>query len=224
MSNGQAKKMRFVFPVLTVLAVAACTPPVPDSGASGVGFDDYNTYQTRRAQRDQQLAGETTVRPPAQDQVITEITPQSPSAQTGDTQQTAVVDLNNPSISDEQDFSAVSSRESIESDRERLQAQRQNYKVIEPTAVPQRSGGSGPNIVAYAIETRNNPGDQLYRRTSLGGASRSARACAKFTSSDQAQEAFLAAGGPARDRRNLDPDGDGFACSWDPRPFRRAVN
>jgi hypothetical protein len=40
---------------------------------------------------------------------------------------------------------------------------------------------------------------------------------------DAAQEAFLAAGGPERDRNNLDPDGDGFACWWDPEPFRRAM-
>ena len=33
-------------------------------------------------------------------------------------------------------------------------------------------------------------------------------------------KAFLEAGGPKRDRKGLDPDGDGFACAWDPRPFR----
>ena len=25
------------------------------------------------------------------------------------------------------------------------------------------------------------------------------------------------------EERGLDPDGDGFACSWDPSPFRNAV-
>ena len=45
-------------------------------------------------------------------------------------------------------------------------------------------------------------------------------ACARYGSPDLAQQAFLAAGGPDRDRRGLDPDGDGFACAWDPRPFR----
>ena len=38
-----------------------------------------------------------------------------------------------------------------------------------------------------------------------------------------AQEAFLKAGGPERDRYGLDPDGDGFACRWDPTPFRAAI-
>ena len=38
-----------------------------------------------------------------------------------------------------------------------------------------------------------------------------------------AQQAFLEAGGPERDRKGLDPDGDGYACAWDPTPFRAAV-
>jgi hypothetical protein len=33
----------------------------------------------------------------------------------------------------------------------------------------------------------------------------------------------LANGGPERDKEGLDPDGDGFACGWDPRPFRSAL-
>ncbi|CAN0586593.1 unnamed protein product, partial [Ectocarpus sp. 12 AP-2014] len=40
---------------------------------------------------------------------------------------------------------------------------------------------------------------------------------------DQAQIAFLEAGGPEKDRNGMDPDGDGFACNWDPTPFRRAA-
>jgi hypothetical protein len=39
-----------------------------------------------------------------------------------------------------------------------------------------------------------------------------------------AQIAFLERGGPKRDTLGLDPDGDGFACYWDPAPFRKAVN
>ena len=37
-----------------------------------------------------------------------------------------------------------------------------------------------------------------------------------------AQAEFLRRGGPDRDPKALDPDGDGFACSWDPRPFQAA--
>lgn len=127
----------------------------------------------------------------------------------------------NPGISDENDFNAVSARETIESDAARIEANRAQYVVVQPGALPQRPGETGPNIVAFALATNNAPGVALYRRS--GSGRNSAANCAKYGSPDLAQEAFLAAGGPDRDRRGLDPDGDGFACSWDPRPFRTAL-
>lgn len=48
----------------------------------------------------------------------------------------APVILNNPGISDENSFDAVSSRQSIESDAARLEANRQQYQVVQPTALP----------------------------------------------------------------------------------------
>lgn len=36
--------------------------------------------------------------------------------------------------------------------------------------------------------------------------------CSDFNSWVEAQAVFIAAGGPAKDRHNLDPDGNGFAC------------
>lgn len=121
-------------------------------------------------------------------------------------------------ISDEQDFEAVSSRETIESDKARIERNRAQYTVIQPTAVPQRTE-TGPNIVQYALQTTHNPGTQIHSRSSLRFTDPQA-ACARYASPDLAQQAFLEAGGPERDRKGLDPDGDGFACSWDPRPFR----
>ena len=121
-------------------------------------------------------------------------------------------------ISDEQDFNAVAARETIESDAERIARNKAQYTVIQPTAVPERAT-TGPNIVQFALSTTHAPGTQMYNRSSLRFTDPQA-ACARYSSSDLAQEAFLAAGGPERDRRGLDPDGDGFACSWDPRPFR----
>lgn len=126
------------------------------------------------------------------------------------------------SISDEQSFEAVSERESIESDAERIASNRAQYVVIEPTALPPRPDGSGASIVAYALATTNVPGQQLYDRLGLAAQARFESACAKYPSADRAQEAFLDAGGPQRDRYGMDPDGDGFACFWDPRPFRAA--
>lgn len=124
----------------------------------------------------------------------------------------------NTGISDEQDFAAVSQRETIESDAERLARNRAQYTVIQPTAVPERTE-TGPNIVQFALATTHSPGTQVYSRSSLRFTDPLA-ACARYASPDLAQQAFLAAGGPERDRRGLDPDGDGFACDWDPRPFR----
>ena len=136
----------------------------------------------------------------------------------------AVATVNNPGISDEQDFAAVTERETIESDRERLEQQRQQYQVIQPTAVPTRRGGEDPNIVKYALGTRNAVGQSIYKRSKIFSASKFRRNCAKYVAPDRAQEDFLRNGGPQRDRLGLDPDGDGFACAWDPTPFRRAVN
>lgn len=131
--------------------------------------------------------------------------------------------LSNPAISDENDFSAVSQRESIESDAERIARNRAQMQVIQPTAVPTREGIDQPNIVQYALETRHAKGTRLYTRAGINLAGRSQRNCSGFASADQAQIEFLANGGPRRDRRSLDPDGDGFACAWDPAPFRAAV-
>jgi hypothetical protein len=125
-------------------------------------------------------------------------------------------------ISDENDFAAVAARETIQSDAERIAQNRAQYQVVQPGALPQRSGDTGPNIVDYALATTHAPGTQLHKRSSLR-ANRAAAICAKYGSSDQAQEAFLAKGGPDRDRLGVDPDGDGFACGWDPRSFRTAL-
>ena len=125
-------------------------------------------------------------------------------------------------ISDEQDFDAVSSRETIESDKERIEKNRAEYVVVQPKDLPQRPGDTGPNIVEFALATTHAPGVQMYKRSGMSIRSANS-ACAKYSSPDQAQQDFLAKGGPDRDRMGIDPDGDGFACSWDPRPFRTAL-
>ncbi|MBN8632016.1 MAG: hypothetical protein J0L76_14325 [Rhodobacterales bacterium] len=125
-------------------------------------------------------------------------------------------------ISDEQDFDAVSSRETIESDKERIAKNRADYVVVQPKDLPQRPGDTGPNIVEFALATTHAPGVQMYKRSGMSLRSADS-ACAKYSSPDQAQQDFLAKGGPDRDRAGIDPDGDGFACSWDPRPFRTAL-
>ncbi|NIZ15276.1 hypothetical protein [Phaeobacter sp. HF9A] len=131
--------------------------------------------------------------------------------------------IGNPGISDENDFEAVSNRQTIESDAERLQRQRAQYKVVSPTDVPDRPDDLSPNIVRYALSTSNPKGQRIYSRAGINLQARSQRHCAEYASADLAQTDFLEMGGPKRDRKSLDPDGDGYACGWDPAPFRAAV-
>jgi hypothetical protein len=227
--------MQRFFVSVGLLALAACAPEVPDSG-SGVGFESYSEYMQRR-----QAGGAPPVNDPAMPISRETRAPGAPiSAVGGNAADLGRLDPNRPQadtfagiqsqagervhsgISDEQNFDAVSARETIESDRARIEQNRQQYVVIEPTALPQRNGPTGPNIVEFALSTQHAPGTPTYNRTSLLPRNYE-RACAPYTSADLAQEAFLAAGGPERDRLGVDPDGDGFACGWDPRPFRAAL-
>lgn len=129
---------------------------------------------------------------------------------------------NNVGISDEQDFAAVAARETIESDAERIARNKAEYVEVQPGALPERPGDTGPNIVEFALSTSHAPGVQIYKRGGVSVRSEEA-ACAKYASPDLAQQDFLERGGPERDRLGVDPDGDGFACAWDPRPFRTAL-
>lgn len=129
----------------------------------------------------------------------------------------------NRGLSDEQSFDAVSSRETIESDAQRRAQQAASRQVVMPTALPNRPTDTGPNIVEYALTAPNRKGQEWYSRSIFAGQGKFQRNCAGYTSPDAAQRDFLARGGPDRDPRGLDPDGDGFACGWDPAPFLLAA-
>lgn len=229
---------QIAFVALALGALQACTTEVPAS--NGPGFQDYSQYQAEQARRDAMLRGEplpgvTGTAVPQQSMPIVTTqpigAPLPTSASRLDATRTAGVQAsptnaapggNAPGLSDEQSFAAVTGRETIESDAQRRAAQAAAYQVVQPTALPTRSGDGGPNIVAYALSTTNLPGQKLFSRT-FGSVSKMQRNCAKYPSADAAQRAFLASGGPNRDRQGMDPDGDGFACGWDPRPFRLAA-
>lgn len=221
---------------VALAALAACQPAVPDSGA-GVGFD---TVGNQRAARDAALEGGTVPQVPA---VQTSPLDTAGTASGADTRALAeAAALNsgvapvsaspsNPApqvvstpdgISQENDFDAVSDQRSIQADAALRQQNIANYQVVQPTALPSRDGESGPNIVAYALETTHAIGTEMHRRSRFASEARHINACRGFASADLAQEAFLAGGGPRRDRLNLDPDGDGYACNWNPAPFRLA--
>ncbi len=213
----------------SLLGLAACGQPVPDSGA-GVGFNDYAQYELERAQREAALQGTTgptlaqngAIVPPAPAVSTTELAEAGivPVEADGTVSETQTALASNPEISDEQDFSAVSSRESIESDAERRARQAAAYQLIEATALPDRSGNAGPNIIQYALQAPNDRGEPVFDRSSISGEGRFQRNCAKYRTPDDAQRDFISRGGPQRDRLGIDPDGDGFACGWDPQAFR----
>ena len=214
--------------------VTACSSSIPDSNPNanrGVGFGSPDDFAAQRAARDKEL--ETSTVTDLDDRAIASETldvlnstsgQTATSTQSGEPLAAAGILTNNPTISDEQSFDAVSSRETIESDRDRILRQREAMQIDAPEALPERPGGSGPNIVAFALSTTNGVGEPAYSRSGRFNEDRFRRACAEYGSSDQAQAAFLANGGPQRDREGLDPDGDGFACRWDPTPFRSARN
>ncbi|MEW9921503.1 hypothetical protein AB2B41_17985 [Marimonas sp. MJW-29] len=130
--------------------------------------------------------------------------------------------LNSAGISQENNFDAVSGQRSIDADAARIAANRQQYQVVQPEALPDRTD-TGPNIVAFALQTSHPRGTQVYRRGGFNREAKYQRACAGYSTPDQAQIDFLSRGGPDRDRLGVDPDGDGYACTWDPSPFRRAA-
>ncbi|MGH1367636.1 MAG: hypothetical protein ACRBCL_03400 [Maritimibacter sp.] len=227
-----------VLPMLIAAVTAGCAGRIPDS-AAGVGFDDYETYnrqaqgaavQSQPLSEGEQIARETTsaLGLNTQSSATSTSTMPPPMSAMGANASNAAPVATQPttagsaSLSDEQNFQAVSGRETIQSDAQRIANNRAQYQVIQPTELPQRPDGSGASIVSFALATNNAVGQPLYNRSGFNAKARFERNCAKHASPDKAQEAFLDAGGPERDRAGLDPDGDGFACYWNPAPFRAA--
>lgn len=229
--------MRIVFPLLAVAALAACAPQVPDS-AGGGSYGDYlkqaDSGGAGGGSGDSQMSA-TAMGGGAGSGELDPNRPRGGDAPAGiqshysNLEYDANGNLVAPgptedraAISDEQDFNAVKSRVSIQQDAARLAEQRSQYQVINPQPLPARPANDGPNLADYALSTTNSVGQKLYSRFNILGHDAYLRACARYGSPDLAQEAFLASGGPQRDPHGLDPDGDGFACDWDPAPFRKA--
>ncbi|MEM5476755.1 hypothetical protein [Pacificibacter sp. AS14] len=234
---------RAAFAVMSLAVLAACDSPVPDSGA-GVGFGTYAEYQARREAELiaagegrsvnglQPIAGEPVTASTADiaDEALAAIgqsptnvgAPADPTGQFTSAPISAGVE-NVVGISAENDFDAVASERSIAQDAARVAANREQYQTVAPTDLPSRPSGSGSSLVEFALSTTNSVGQPIYSRLTLGAEVRAQRNCAKYSSPDLAQDAFLAGGGPERNVKGMDPDGDGFACSWDPHPFRLAA-
>lgn len=236
---------------VSVLVIAGCAPRVVPSN-QGIGFDNPELRAERDAQLSAPRSTiipppqVTSITSPVP-QAVPTATPQiprtelaaagigqtAPAANLGDDPfRTQGLDASpgNPAptlqningLSDEQSFDAVAERETIESDAERRAVQAAAREQVSPTAVPERPRDVGPNVVEYAINAPNTLGQEWYSRSLLTTDARFRRNCAQYATPDDAQRDFLARGGPERDRLGIDPDGDGFACGWDPAPFVQA--
>ena len=122
-------------------------------------------------------------------------------------------------MSDEQDFEAVSVRETIESDAIRRQNQQRRLVVFQPSELPEKPGEA--SVAHFALSVTHNPGTKVYPRLgALFGSLSHEERCAAYPDDEAAQLAFLDAGGPSDDKLGVDPDGDGFACGWTPSIYR----
>ncbi|MFZ3581046.1 hypothetical protein ACOI1H_02595 [Loktanella sp. DJP18] len=229
--------------VVTILALGACTQQVPDSGRAAVAPQAASA-------RDAQLSASTTTTFAAPTPLAASaLPPMTDAGQNGravESSELAALGIgapvglaqdqamqqpiaaappatNNTGLSDEQSFEAVSNRETIESDAQRRAQQAAARQVVMPSALPDRPADTGPNIVQYAISAPNRLGQEWYSRSIFATQGKFQRNCATYNSPDAAQRDFLARGGPEKDSRGLDPDGDGFACGWDPAPFLLAA-
>ncbi len=75
------------------------------------------------------------------------------------------------------------------------------------------------NLAFFARSVSNDVGEKLYYRSFLGIDTNTG--CKKFSNKNEAQIFFLQNGGPKYDFHNIDVDGDGFACEWDPAIYRK---
>lgn len=210
---------KVVLGLLGGLALAACQSPVPNS-AAGVGFGDYETYLR---QREAELRG-----PQAAQSAPVSATP-APSAYGasgyGATPVTSTAGLAAAPAEGSIGADALAALRATAPGGAEAAAPQSAVgaplDAMAPAAAPVPAGATGPNLAAYALAATNAPGQPVYKRGGFHLIS-ATKACGKYVSPDLAQMAFLKKGGPQKDPLNLDPDGDGFACGWDPRPFQMA--
>ena len=75
------------------------------------------------------------------------------------------------------------------------------------------------NLAVFARSVSNKLGEKIYYRNFISSGAGSG--CKKFSNKNAAQIFFLENGGPKNDFHNIDVDGDGFACKWDPAIYRK---
>lgn len=198
---------RALMAVAASAALLACGPgPVPNDVASGVGFGDYQDYQLRQqALRNGQPQ---TVLPPGDGAPGTFAT--ASSAQ----QSVTPADPRQPQG---RDIASIASAALDEVEGTRAITGSGEDFVAPP--LPSNVAVLGANVVAFALTTTHPVGERVWQRFPLRLGRPEVR-CSDFRTTDLAQDWFLTNGGPERDRANLDRDGDGYACNWDPERYR----
>ena len=106
-------------------------------------------------------------------------------------------------------------REQAAKRREELKAGRVVLEVDSNEKITTKS----VNLALFARSVSNKIGEKIYYRNFVGSAS--GLGCKKFSNKNDAQIFFLENGGPKNDFHNIDADGDGFACKWDPAIYRK---
>jgi hypothetical protein len=130
-----------------------------------------------------------------------------------------VVTEQNPDEISDNRFQSVIGRDTVNSDRERIESARDQRVVVNADQIEMRKGGANP--AAFALSTTHKVGERKYRRSgSKPSRAQLSQKCRRFSSPDDAQRRFLERGGPQRDPMRIDPDGDGFACGWSPERYR----
>ena len=106
-------------------------------------------------------------------------------------------------------------REQAAKKREELKAGR----VVLENNSKEKIAPKSTNLAVFARSVSNNVGEKIYYRNFIR--SHSGSGCKKFLNKNAAQIFFLENGGPKNDFYNVDEDGDGFACKWDPAIYRK---
>ena len=114
------------------------------------------------------------------------------------------------------------SQEQQKVEREQAAKRREELKagrvILEPNR-KEKIVTKSVNLAVFARSISNKLGEKIYYRNFIG--SDSGLGCKKFSNKNDAQIFFLENGGPKNDFHNIDADGDGFACKWDPAIYRK---
>ena len=114
------------------------------------------------------------------------------------------------------------SQEQQKVERERAATRREALKagrVVLEADGKEKIGVKSVNLAVFARNVSNKVGEKIYFRNFLGTGVNTG--CKKFLNKNAAQVFFLKNGGPKNDYYNIDTDGDGFACKWDPEIYRK---